>query len=161
MKTGRMIVMKIDIKTGVVDFGNGLVVDPRETVAEFERKMPRELLTRIGKPGESAWYYVDSMYVLGIDMNLYMEIDFDSKDKLYKINFRKMISREEMDDNTYFDSRTHEKLREEYRDILANLLKVPSNRECGTYQFPWGTVGAMYDPRTPGSEIEIRYEKRD
>lgn len=92
-----MISMKIDSRTGVVEFGNGLVVDPSYTATEFEKKMPRELLTRIGHPGDSIRYYAKKMYVQEINMDIKIYIDFDSEGKLEKITLYRTLSAEEIE----------------------------------------------------------------
>ena len=152
-----MIVMKIVIDTGVVDFGNGLIVDPRDTVAEFERKMPQKLLARIGEPGDSMWYMADSMYVSGLDMSINVTIKFDANEKLGGMTFYRSLTPEELEEGYILYATVDEKEYENYRELLRKLLNLPS-LTTGV-KFPWGTVSATLDNHDFDTDITIAYKK--
>lgn len=150
--------MKIDKRTGVIDFGNGLIVDPRETLTEFDRKVPRELLKRVGKVEDATFYWFENMFISNLAIKLNMRIFFKPGEKLRSIAIEKEPTPEELEDDSLWYVEKHQELLKEYNIILEKLL---GSKQAGSeiYKYDWGAAGASIDTRTPSSGITIQYRQ--
>lgn len=148
--------MKIDKRTGVIDFGNGLVVDPREPLSEFDRKVPRELIDSVDKVRTATIYWFRNMYISDLGMELDVDVFFKPGEVLKYVSIQKSSTPEELENDSLWYVETYRKRQEEYKEILVKLLGEPNN-SYGSYTFDWGVAGAGLDTRTPSSELKIRY----